>query len=453
MNFKCCLLLSSSLLVGSFASASAQTFQQGNLVVLTYGSPTTNAYVDGNPTALSLLEFSSTIAPSSPLLTFTLPTTTNGNDVGLVGEYGSSSEGNIQLSGDGHYLCMGAYNAAQAASGIGASSNSANGTNDPIGTPYSNNAGIPLAQSTDTDVSRVAVLIDANGKVNSSTTFNNLFSTNNPRSVFSQNGPTLYFSGQGSGTSDQGLYFVQTGTQNQPTEIYDTLDTRFTQVFNGNLYYSIDKKGKSTGIFEFSGTPTSNATATQITASTSGSANLSPEGYFFANATTLYVADTGVPKNGGTSLGGIQKWTFNGSAWSLQYTFANPSNFISRSSSSGASHGETGFEAITGKVVNGVISLYAVSYTAGDADPNGLYGIVDTGSGAAFTEIAAAPGIQVTGSPQVLSGTSPDYVFKGVSFAPAPPVVSDTPVMPVWLLASLGLLLFAFAARFLPAKQ
>jgi hypothetical protein len=454
MKLRNCLFLAATIAVGSSVGATAQTamFTPGDIVVSTYGNTTSNAYVDGNPTIISLIEFSPAItAQSTPVLTFTLPTTTSGNNVGIVGEYGSSSEGNIQLSGDGMLLTIDGYNAQQAANGIQAGDNAANGTNDPIGTPYSNSAGVALAQSTNTDVSRVAVLIDAFGNVNSSTTFNNLYSTNNPRSLYSANGSTVYISGQGSSTADQGIYYATVGTQNAPTTIYNTLDTRFVQVYNGNLYYSIDKKNKATGVFEFSGLPTSAATATQITASKSGSANLSPEGYYFANATTLYIADTGVPKNGGTALGGIQKWTYNGSSWSLAYAFPNPSNFVSRSSSSSASSGETGFEAIAGKVVNGVAYLYAVSYTAGDANANGLYGITDTVSATTlgsqtFTEIAAAPGIQA-------SGNSPDYVFKGVSFAPQAVQTNDTPVMPVWGLIMLGALLCLLVARFLPVGE
>jgi hypothetical protein len=273
---KNCLLWAGSVLMAGFTTASGQSFTPGDLVVSTYGSTTSNTCLDGNPTPISLVEFSSSItAGSAPVFTLTLPVNNSGNNVGVVGEYGSFSEGNIQLSDDNQYLTIGGYDAVQAASGIGASSNAANGTNDPIGTPYSNNAGVPLGQSTDTDVSRVAVLIDSNGNMNSSTTFDNLYSTNNPGSVYSQNGSTIYISGQGSSTADQGLYYAQTGTQNQPTEIYDAYDTRFTQVYGGNLYYSIDKKKKVTGIFEYSGIPTSAANAAQITPAGNGSI---PEG-------------------------------------------------------------------------------------------------------------------------------------------------------------------------------
>ena len=52
--------------------------------------------------------------------------------------------------------------------------------------------------------------------------------------------------------------------------------------------------------------------------------NLSPEAFFFANDTTLYVADSGAPKNdsnasSGVDLGdgGLQKWSLVGGAASV----------------------------------------------------------------------------------------------------------------------------------------
>ena len=60
---------------------------------------------------------------------------------------------------------------------------------------------------------------------------------------------------------------------------------------------------------------------------------LSPESYFFANSTTLYVADSGRPKNGskgttGLGDGGLQKWTLNDGTWTLDYTLSSGLNCI-----------------------------------------------------------------------------------------------------------------------------
>ena len=425
------------------AHSQAQLFTPGDLVVSAYGS-TVATLADGAPTAISLLEYAPT--GGTPLLADTLPTAdgVNGSaNLGVVGEYGSSSEGNIQLSGNGQYLTIGGYSATQAAAGIQASTNTANGTTFPVGTPYSTST-VALGQSTDTDVSRVAVLIDANGNVNSSTAFNDLYNTNNPRAVYSATGASIYISGQGDkSTSDQGIFYAPTGTNtttssNKPTGVYNAYDTRYVTGSNGNLYYSLDKKGSPTGIFQISGLPTGAATGTQITAANNGltgtaKVNYSPEGFFFANANTLYVADTGVPKAGGTGDGGIQKWTLTGSTWSLAYTLTDPA-FVSPTAAATATSGETGFEAITGEISAGAVHLFAVSYTAGDDNPNGLYEITDslsatTGTGETFTELESAAG-------------NGGEVFKGVSFAP-----NAVPEPSTWALAGLGLALCARVVR------
>lgn len=414
-------------LLAAALPASAQLFSEGDLLVSTYGDvgnaatgtafteslvTPESSYIDGVPTPISLLEYSPTgTVDASPIVTYTLPTANIGINFGIVGEYGSSSEGTIQLSSNGEYLTLGGYSAAPSIAGTGS----------PGGLGYynANPDGVDaLAQSTDTVVPRVFAVVDANGNANTTTIFNNVYSTNNPRSAY-LNGSSLYISGQGSGTTDQGLYLTSVGTNTVAhpgtglSAIYTTTDTRVTQVDNGNLYYSVDKKNKATGIFEYVGTPSGLTTATQIIPGNNGLSgsnlvNYSPDGYFFANTTTLYVADTGDPKNGGTGDGGIQKWSLNGSTWDLDYTLVDP-NFTMNLT---AAHGETGFEAITGEVVgsgpSAEVDLYAVSYTLGDADPDGLYTIADnldetTETGETFTEMEA-------------SGAND--VFKGVSFAP-----------------------------------
>jgi hypothetical protein len=162
---------------------------------------------------------------------------------------------------------------------------------------------------------------------------NDVYNTNNPRSVYSPDGSTLYFSGQGAGKTDEGgLYQTTVGTNTTtggaaPTPVFNQVSTRTVTQFNVNaangttsatpmLYFSADQnsssKGTLTGIFE---SPTTGGPGTLITPAsvTVGSTtyNLSPEGFFFANATTLYVADTGAPKAGGTADGGIQKWSYS----------------------------------------------------------------------------------------------------------------------------------------------
>jgi len=400
--------------LGAGGTATGQSrFTPGDIVVSTYGNvgnaATDSGFPIGVPTPISLLEFSPAGAgDGAPLTTFTLPTTDSGNNFGIVGEYGSSSEGTIQLSTDGQCLTLGGYSAEPSCAGTGG----------PAG-GYSDANGVKLGQSTDTSVPRVFALVDANGEVNSSTVSNNVFSTNNPRSEY-LDGALLYISGQGSGSADQGLYVTTVGKNtvthpdSGPTKIYTMNDTRITQVYDGNLYYSADSKDKAAGIFEYQGKPVnSGQTAVKIIPGDNGLSgssqeNYSPEQYYFANRTTLYVADTGNPKNGGRGDGGIQKWTLNGSTWTLDYTMKDPGF----KTDTLQAHGECGFEAIAGRVVGtdagAKVELFAVSYTLGKGDPDGLYRITDclggiSDGGATFTEMEA-------------SGAN--RLFKGVAFAP-----------------------------------
>ncbi len=431
------VVLVGSILLAQAATASAQFFTPGDLVVTVYGSTTSSGLPDGAITPITLQEYSLT-APTSASLVFNdqLPTTGTGANVGIVGEYGSSSEGTLSLTADGRYLTIGGYSGIAAANGIQAASNSANSTNFAAGTAWSTST-IALAQSAVTDVPRVFATIDANNNVNTSTVLNDVYNTNNPRGSYSPDGSTIYISGQGASKTDEGgLYRTTIGTNtttggSAPTGIFNAVSTRSIVGFNGNLYYSADqnssKKGTQTGIFEYSGFPTTSqgtSTGTRITPDTGvvngTTVNFSPQGFAFASSTILYVADTGDPKALGTGDGGIQKWVYNGSAWTLAYTLTNP-NFVAPNLATSAAHGETGFAGLTLRLDgNGNADIYAVSYTAADADPNGLYGIVDnlgaatlpTGLNAeSFVELAAGAG---------LNGSASNVTFKGVSFAPTP---------------------------------
>jgi len=85
--------------------------------------------------------------------------------------------------------------------------------------------------------------------------------------------------------------------------------------------------------------------------------------FYFANPTTLYVADDRAQ----ASNGGIQKWTLAAGTWTLQYTLS----------------GGTGYRGLTGQTANGVTTLWATNGSA-------LVSVVDTGPGATVTALVAA---------------------------------------------------------------
>ncbi|MDR3537262.1 MAG: Hint domain-containing protein [Acetobacteraceae bacterium] len=334
----------------------------------------------------------------------------------ISGEYGSASEGSLQLSGDGQSLVIVGY---------GVNADAFN-----TGTVYGTSA---LGQTTSvpggtiTAVPRVIADISYNGTVDTSTALYNVFNTNNPRSVATYDGTTFYLAGQGvKGDSTQGVFYAHDGASSA-TAIDTSTDTRFATIYNGELYVSRDstQSASGTNIATYGTTlPTTRTspsvltgigesitlTAAQDNTVNAGavgtSVHLSPENFFFADADTLYVADGGVPKNGGIGDGGLQKWVFNGTTWTLEYTLSLGLNLVN---STTATSGTTGLIGLTGTVVGGVVELYATNETVGELDQTYLYGITDTlsattGAGESFT---------------VLETAAPDTIIRGISFAPS----------------------------------
>ena len=425
------------------------------------GNSSVGGYGDNQAAPLTLFQYQPNgTASASYVNSLVLPQNPSGYNFPIAGEYGSSSEATVQLSGAGQYLSIMAY-------GVNATGYNAN----PL---VFGGSVAALAQSSSltghsyTPLARVLNLIDANGNVNSATGVYNVFDTNNPRSAFTLNGSTAYISGQGTGSDATGgvFYLPQIGVVNSaPTAItgLDTSsktiaqDTRTVQIVNNTLYVSVDSKEGSGNNRSYIGTlgsppatsyynngsgPTmltgyGNTGGTGKETITTGAnsngnnlnaglpINLSASNYFFASPSVLYVADTGAPKNdsngdnNSTGManignGGLEKWInsqSNGSGtWSLAYTLWRGLNIVNNGNSSGTS----GLFGLAGVVSGNNVYLYATNYTLNDLDYTYLYGITDnitftTASQAAsetFTQLDIAP---------------PDSNFKGISFVPSIP--------------------------------
>lgn len=471
------------------------------------GNSSNGGYGDNEAAPFTLFQYSVNGVTSATFVnSLVLPQAPSGANLPVSGEYGSSSEGMVQLDGTGRYLTVMGYgidaasfdNAYHPANPPGNYASCGPGvTDDPYGAAPSG----ALAQSGSlmttpaqcyTPIPRVIALIDPYGNINSSTAIYNVFNTNNPRSVYTVDGSTsAYVSGQGTGCdSTGGVFYISSlfATTTSPTAITgndasggnngcpnvsssQTLsqDTRDVQVYNGTLYISVDStEGKSfnrsfigtlgatpvTGLYV---PPASDPYATGPTmltgfgnsggtgrvklntAETNGInannqyINLSPENYFFASPTVLYVTDSGTPKNTSAEneapaayttcgAGGLQKWVNESGTWTWVYTLYKGLNLVKNANSDSTftcstnTSGTTGMLGLAGKVVGGVAYLYATNYNISDLDPTYLYGISDTvsatsNSGTTFTQLAAAP---------------QDSNFKGVSFAPSLPNGSAT---------------------------
>jgi hypothetical protein len=444
------------------SARAADIFLPGNLVVSVEGrgaAGDTNTYTDNQAAPLTLYSFSHNGTASASLTgQLVLPST-------ISGEYGSSSEGQIQLTGDGKHLVIMGYGVNAATFNANPGAFSASPTNKALG-----QSGSQLGMGY-TAVPRVVAVVGANGSVDTSTSVFGVFDGNNPRSVASADGTTFYISGQGTSPDETGGVFLTTlGSHTaKPITGDDTLsssakkapastqDSRIVEIYNGQLYVSVDSKEGSGNARSFIATlggpnalPTDVATGgtgpggtgpamlpgfgntggtgkVTITSQTvngvnaiGDGVNLSPEGYFFANATTLYVADSGDGKQNSadSSLGdgGLQKWTLGSNGqWQLDYTLSNGLDLVANT----ASDGTTGLLGLTGEVVNGEVELFATNYTAGDTDQTYLYGITDLLS-------ATTLGDRDTSATfQQLAGAPADANFKGVSFAPIAAAVPE----------------------------
>jgi len=463
------LLAASALAALSIpAHADSFSFDAGDLVVSIEGDGSnTGTYTDNQAAPLTLEQFSLNGTTSATAAgSLMLPQTTVGSQYAISGEYGSSSEGTLQLSGNGQYLTIMGY-------GINAATFNANPS------MYDLSGYTALGQSNNALVPRVVALVSANGTVDTSTALTNVFNGNNPRSAYTVDGTSFYVSGQGNSPDATGGVFYATlgSTTATPITGLDTSskqyaqDTREVQIYNGTLYVSVDSTEGSKSNRDFIGTlgtppattlynsgagPTqlngfgaSNAgkysiTTTTATSVTNGNGlnagqtiNLSPENFFFANSTTLYVADSGSPKNNSScgncnvsvGDGGLQKWSYIGGQWVLDYTLASGLNLVSNNNGT-ATTGTTGLYGLTGKVIGDTVELFATNYTASDTDKTYLFGITD--------QLSDTEASQVTGEKFATLATAPaDSNFKGVAFAPVSPVPEASTL--TMLLAGLAL--------------
>jgi hypothetical protein len=145
-----------------------------------------------------------------------------------------------------------------------------------------------------------------------------------------------------------------------------------------------------------------------------------PFGIWFANDTTLYVADEGASGVLNAAVGGLQKWTYNsGTAqWELKYTI--PASSIPSYTVSGVgtlqAEGLRNISAVDNG--DGTVRIYAITSTTGQtlndegADPNQLVAITDT---LAATSLPAE-------SFDVIETAKAGDVLRGVAF-----MVDNTP--------------------------
>ncbi len=412
----------------------------------TFGSPETYPYIFTDPTVSGVqgsihldLYFP---FPNFPRL-FSLPLT------GITTSFSSKSEGALTRSVDGHHLSYIAYDGPDGAEGV---SNS-----------YT--TGANLQGNTNPLYDREVALISANGSVTLQPE-SNAYSGDNPRAVISVDGTQFYMAGNsdstiykdgtgpgttigarygtpGSNTSYQlGVYFASDRPDESAKQHVKDNNFRGIGIFNGNLYVSKGSGGNGDdGIFQVengtgNGLPTGTgntivkllgAPATDPT--TGNPSPYTPFGFFFANPTTLYVADEGyanLDTNGNLipdPLAGFQKWSLVKGAWQLDYIIQDGLNLYQAANISGypVPTYTYGLRNLTGKVnrEDGTVTIYAItaqysSISGGEPDPTNLVVVTDPISAKTLTCAHHNRFDHFV----TLQNSGYGQVFRGVAFAP-----------------------------------
>jgi hypothetical protein len=151
-----------------------------------------------------------------------------------------------------------------------------------------------------------------------------------------------------------------------------------------------------------------------------------PFGIWFANATTLYVADEGSQDLNADPNAGLQKWVFNGMSWTLAYVVQAGLNLDQPYSvpnyPSQYNPATTGLRHITGVVNGDTVTIFATTSTfsaLGDpgADPNQVVQVTDQLSATAL------PGGEAF---SVVKAARYRGVYRGVQFVPGSAAITLT---------------------------
>jgi hypothetical protein len=328
MTTKHLLLIAGSLLAVSPLQAQF-VLSSGDLYVFQDGSGTTSTYQDGlgsmsaasgTGSAVYIDQFST--SASGLLNQVALPTTPAIAGQNLLTTADSAQDGQLYYDPVGNDLVFGGYSGTA----VGASKSTAA---PDLGTVNSGGTFSVAVQSAGTEYTGSSGLL---------------------RAGITDGSGNYWASGTGA-SGQTGIYYY--GNNSGQAVLNSGIAGRGLGLYGGNLYYTT---GSGTaGLYMISGTPTSGTPTPTLLAATGGT----PYGFAFNNSmTSLYVAN---------ESGGIQKWTFNGSSWSLAYTLDSGVDF--------------GW--VTGNFSGANAVLYATSIAG--TGGNSIYTITDTGSGAGAT--------------------------------------------------------------------
>jgi len=297
---------------------------------------------------------------------------------------------------------------------------------------------------------RSVVEFSANGSFTTTQTL--AYGGNNGRgAVLAPNGLlyTVGNSNNGSGTPSQlttstGLEVATPGATPNSTMIDPTFtskpgdkagkDSNFRGLtsFDGSLFFT--KGSGSNGIDTVytvsnpNGALPTSATASQAsisilpgfpTDSAKTGPNFTPFGLFFANSTTLYVADEGTgDATDQTKNAGLEKWTLSDGTWSLDYTLqAGLIGDMYSVPEWDFEETTIGLRNLSGEVnANGTVTFFATTSTSRDSGDNGA----DPNEIVEITDALGDTSLPTNESFSVFDGPQAGLRFGGVAFAAAP---------------------------------
>jgi hypothetical protein len=333
-------------LLGLGTSAYADfTLTNGNLAIFRVGDGT--AALSSGGAAVFVDEYTTT---GTLVQSIAMPTITVGSNHALISSGTATSEGYMTRSSDGKSLVLSGYDAAVGTASVKSVANRT-----------------------------IGVLV--NGKIDTTTSGALTAAGDNMRSVAYDGGAGFWY------THDTGTEYALYGSTGTHTTL-TTQNSRVVSVFNNQLYIS-SGSGSFKGV-DSVGTGKPTTTGQTLTL---GPGSTSPYGFQFldesstvAGMDTLYLADDSANASGG----GVKKFTFDGTTWTLRGTVV-----------AGAATTDRGLTAVDNG--SGGVNLYVTTGT-------GLYSIVDN-SGFGGTLSAAAT---------LLASAGTNQVFRGVAFTPVP---------------------------------
>lgn len=319
------------------ASAATAQITPGHLIVARAGDGMFG--LTNSACHLFLDEYdAATPAQAAPLQSLAMPMTIAGN----------AMHGFVTQSVDGRYLAIGGYAAP----------------------PYTGLIAFNTAVAAPRVITRVALT----GAIDATTVLNDTLSgggglAGNIVSVATIDGTAFWASGDGAQIANRGICYATLGASSSIQVASVPNATRVADIFAGQLFATtlwvpligVDSIG--------TGVPTTpGQTGTMLNGMPSTDGSVQPWDFWFADASTLYVADART--NG---AGGIQKWTKVGTTWTLQYTLPPAANVGCRAVS--------GMRDLTGT------RLFA---TTSPITGNQLLTLTDTGPASTFTMLATA---------------------------------------------------------------